>query len=608
MSKWFDKLTYAIPIVILIVLGALLGPASAFAAPTWLPPSRLSSLKGAQALPAVAMDLHGDSVAVWTVAEGAGVKRVEASVRPAGGSWSTPVPLPAAGQIALNPQVAFDGAGDATVVWLEVEGSSSVLRSVAMPAGSGWIPAVDVSSAGDRPSGFDLAVGSAGEAIVAYEERVGGKTRVGVTTRRAGGTWTAAATVSAAGDEAFAPSVALGDGGAAAVIWATVNTVQAVERPLGGSWTEPADVATGQASYSPAIAVAPDGEVVALWRKAGGEGALVEVASETAGVWSPPQYVGAGFFYSGPPQIAIDADGEAVALWERSEAGVMSVLTASRSHGGAFTTPLELSHPGATVSFAPRLAISPAGQATAVWLTGQSAASVVTAAVRPVGGGWGMPTDLTAPGSYANAPVVAADAGGDAVAVWESGNGPAAIEAVGFDGAGPELRYVAIPASGTAGTPASFSVGNSTSADGAITVGPTASGAAPKAGGPAPEPGGPAPEPDRLARSRRTALVHGGRAALVLNCAAAPCTGVAELLLRPQPHRSATAKASRLHLFLAGKSPFNVSTAQATIEVTLRPAVLARLRSAANYRLKVRLRGRGIQAGPLTLRLPPQHH
>lgn len=240
------------------------------------------------------------------------------------------------------------------------------------------------------------------------------------------------------------------------------------------------------------------------------------------------------------------------------------------------------------------------------------------------------PTDLTVPGAYANNPVVAADTHGDAVAAWESGTPATTIEAAGFDGAGPELRSVSIPSSGTAGTPTGFSVdavdvwsgvtaawtfgdgaaatgavvshtygapgqfsvalsatdgsGNSTRANGVIAV-------AKRTG---------------VARSRRIALVRNGRAALVLTCASAPCTGLAELRVRPQP-RHGQANAKHRRLLLAGKSPFNLSTAHATVKVKLRPSVLTRLRSAASHQLKVRLQGRGIQAGPLTLRLAHHH-
>ena len=374
---------------------------------------------------------------------------------------------------------------------------------------------------------------------------------------------------------------------------------------------------------------ARDGEAIAVWRKSeNGKGAFVQSASETGEGWSPPQELGVGFFYSGAPRIAIDAGGEAVALWERSESSAYSILAASRPRGGAWSAPTELSHPGEEASYAPKLAINPAGQVAAVWLSGELTKRVISTSVRAVGGSWNAPTDLTAPGAYANEPVVAADAHGDAVAAWETGNSATTIEAAGFDGAGPELRSASIPSSTTAGTPTPFSVdavdvwsgatvawtfgegrgatgasvrhtyrapgqfsivltatdgsGNSTSLRRAITVG--------------------------LVHFRRIALVRNGRAALILSCASTPCTGLAELGVRSPPrHAKSKAKQARRPL-LAGKAPFNISTTHATLKVKLRPFVITRLRGAASHQLRVHLQGRGIQAGPLTLRSAVHHH
>ena len=127
-------------LLLLLVFGALFGPASAIAAPTWLAPSQLSSSKEGLNSPDLAMDARGNSVAVWSAPEGSAVERIEASVRPAGGSWSGPVPLSAGGVKAQDPQVAVDDAGDATVVWSQEEGSATVLRSVTMSAGSDGLP------------------------------------------------------------------------------------------------------------------------------------------------------------------------------------------------------------------------------------------------------------------------------------------------------------------------------------------------------------------------------------------------------------------------------------------------------------------------------------
>ncbi len=585
------------------------------------------------------MDARGDSVAVWSAPEGAEAERIEASVRPAGGDWGAPVPLSPAGVKTRSSAVAIDDAGNATVVWLQEEGETAILRSSTLAVGSTWTPAVDVSRPGEEPSYFEVAVDSAGEAVVSYDDHFEVMSyRVRVTTRQQGGAWAEPITISAAGEQAEVPVLSVGSGGDIAVLWVLNDGVRAVEHPAGGGWTEPVFIVKGENNFFvPAVAVAPDGEAVAVWRNAiNGVGAVVESATETGGVWSEPVELGVGFFYSQAPRVAVDG-GEAVALWERRrEPEPVEVVAATKPKGGAWSAPTELSHSGEDGAL-PSLAISPAGQAVAAWTTGEMDERAIHASVRAPGAGWGAPTDLTAPGDSTN-PTVAADARGDAVMTWEaeaSAGAPVrSIEAAGYDGAGPEIRTVSIPASGTAGVPVPFAVdavnvwsgissvawtfgdgtgatgatpshvynapgrfpvgltavdalGNSTIATGAVTVGLP---------------------PKGVAHGSRTAIVRKGKAALGLTCASAQCAGLAELLVKPAAKHAKGAKKKKPRLALAGKSAFSIApAAHATVGVKLKAAVLKRLGSAPRHQLKVRLQGEGVQAGSVTLRLAPHH-
>src|SRR4051812_35958834 len=75
-------------------------PRSAVAAPTWLEAENLSA-SGSAGGPKIALDAAGDAVAVWNQSS-AGYSIVWATVRPAGGSWSAPEGLSAAGHNAYG--------------------------------------------------------------------------------------------------------------------------------------------------------------------------------------------------------------------------------------------------------------------------------------------------------------------------------------------------------------------------------------------------------------------------------------------------------------------------------------------------------------------------
>src|SRR5580658_9903740 len=86
---------------------ALAAPATAAAAPQWLTPQTVSPTGYDAAQQQVAFDQNGDAIAVWQ--SWGGVNPViEATERPAGGSFSAPQTLSDSSGYAMFPDVAAD--------------------------------------------------------------------------------------------------------------------------------------------------------------------------------------------------------------------------------------------------------------------------------------------------------------------------------------------------------------------------------------------------------------------------------------------------------------------------------------------------------------------
>jgi hypothetical protein len=137
--------------------------------------------------------------------------------------------------------------------------------------------------------------------------------------------------------------------------------------------------------------------------------------------WSRPTLLGLGLH----PSIAVDASGEAVAVWEEipapdSASPQATVESASRPPGGTWSQPTTISAPGLVSGrMSPQVAISPGGEAVAVWGTNRGPNRLESAS-RPPDGGWTPPTVITRQphrlGGYEQQ--VAIDRSGDAIAVW----------------------------------------------------------------------------------------------------------------------------------------------------------------------------------------------
>ena len=88
----------------------------------------------------------------------------------------------------------------------------------------------------------------------------------------------------------------------------------------------------------------------------------------------------------------------------------------------AWLEPVDLSAPGEDAE-SPQVAVDPASNMVAVWVRSEGGKDIVQATSRPAGGGWGPAVPLSAPGENAEAPRVAVDSAGNAVAVWTRFNG-----------------------------------------------------------------------------------------------------------------------------------------------------------------------------------------
>jgi len=447
----------------------LLAVAPASAAPAWLAPVNLSEAGETTARPQVAVDAQGDAVAVWEHSNGIDYV-VQASVRPAGGSWQTPVDLSESVPSQLNPRVAVDPGGEAIAVWRLTSGGARVQASV-RPAGGSWQTPVDLSEAGKEAGGPDVALNPQGEAIVTWTGSHGGNSIVQASARPAGGSWQTPVELSKvkAGENAGSASVALDSKGDAVAVWERSNesayVVQASERPAGGSWQTPLDLSGPAAEPTDEqVAIDSQGDAVAVWQFWNGEPHGVQASEMPAGgSWQTPLDISESGMLSLHPSVAVDPGGDAIATWEVDEgAGHFVAQASSMPAGGSWQTPVQLSEAGESAGRA-SIAFDPHGDAVAVWSASNGAGSIVQASSMPAGGSWQTPVQLSEAGEYALDSTVAVDSHGDAVAVWErfphnDNQEMDVVQAAEHVAAGPLLNEVSIPTSGVAGQQLSFSV------------------------------------------------------------------------------------------------------------------------------------------------------
>jgi hypothetical protein len=353
----------------------------------------------------LAVNARGDAVAIWTLAKG-GVSHLEAAFRPAGGRFGSAeeVAPPLPNTTYATADVGLDGRADATAVWTANTSTTSEVFAARRPYG-GRFGAAQALGAGVSPA---VGVSAAGEAVATwlsgsfFKEVVQAAFRPAATTR-----FGSVQDVSTAGDTPpCCVALATNARGDAVVVWpvyiGSAETLHAAIRPAGGRF--------------------------------GPEEAVDGLAST-------------GF------SLAVDARGGVTVAWLIDDFVVFPLEATYRPPHGTFAPPRELSPDAGYVS----LVSGRSGSTVIVW--SRFAGDYVVQAARMRAGALGAARDLSKPGYNAIGTAVAADGAGDAVAVWlRSSGGTFFVQEAAYDGAGPRLAALSVPARARVGERLQLSV------------------------------------------------------------------------------------------------------------------------------------------------------
>ncbi len=256
------------------VLASVGEPASGFSAPTIISPTPLTVENEAGEV-RLAIDPGGDVTAVWAYHEAAAkLYVVQGASRPAGGSFSAPISLSEASESAYEPAVAIDSNGDAIAVWTAESGTSFGIQA------STW----DLGGSGSTPIGL-----------------------------------------SEAGADASTPEIAMTPGGAATVVWISTDSedfwiVQASAGSPGASFSTPADLsAPGEDAEDPDVAMNAGGAATVVWQRFDGANKIAQASTSAGGAdFGPAVDLSASGKNAVFPAVAMDGAGDATAVWSHA--------------------------------------------------------------------------------------------------------------------------------------------------------------------------------------------------------------------------------------------------------------------------------------------------
>jgi hypothetical protein len=320
-----------------------------------------------------------------------------------------------------QPQLASDGSGDVVAVWRDVDDNAESIRAAFRPRNGSFGDSETISGPAVAAESPRVAMDRLGNAVAVWHVSTTGRDSVvQAAIRPAGGAWTAPQALSDTNEPAFGPDVAI-EAGRMTAVWVARHewrpVIQTASRTMAGLWTLPSTISGPVGgSYAPTVALDDNGGAVAAWQWWDGSYRRIEAATRSSdGAWSKPEELSAPGHTASAPVIAMDAAGNAIAAWIRSNGVAPAAQTASRSAGGAWDLPRNLSRRGRNAASID-LAMNRRGDAVVSWV---QAAGLKTAFRAPGETKWTrVPITASWGGLGAH---VALDEDGDATVVWDDG-------------------------------------------------------------------------------------------------------------------------------------------------------------------------------------------
>jgi hypothetical protein len=370
-------------------------------------------------------DAQDNAVVVWTEARlsiGQAITLeylVRTSLRPVDGQWQ---PAETLSHLGLDPEVAVDAHGDTIAVWRSVSGIQTATR----PAGGSWLPPQTVATPGGREP--QVASDASGDVIVvAPRQGHGASTGIQAVLRPSGDAFSPAQTISTPGND-FDPRMAMNARGDALVAWERDSghscIVEAAFHPANARWSKPRVLSDSHAGCPADQHVAIDGrgDAIVAWLAQRGRTQFVESATRGAnGRWTA-RILATAPVIDETVDVGMDTRGDTMVVWHEEAlkgngSGIWTRLrTAGRRWGTARTIPGAHGGP-------PSLAIDPRGDALVTWQDKRG----IEAAARPTGGSWQKPYTVSAhehldPG-VGDDGLASLDNRGDALATWQNNEG-----------------------------------------------------------------------------------------------------------------------------------------------------------------------------------------
>lgn len=393
----------------------------------WSPTVTNLSVRGQDALiPQVASNNNGNAVAVWSLYDGVNALIQAAQFK--NKEWGTAVAISASGGNASTPRVAVNGSGNARAIWISNNTGNQVVEMAGYNDKTAlWSEISQVSAPGQDANTPRIAMNEAGATAIVWT-LFNGSNWVVQAKLYVAGAWMDTITLSTPLRNAFTPEVVVSSSGAVIVVWSRLdfdNNTHVIEsiRFQNGRWGEVNTISNpGLDTKLPQLAVDQAGNVTVVWMQANGE--LYNIQSRRwsgATGWDNNVALSPVGENADSPGVAADGSATAIAIWTQQLTDGVWTLRSKRFSAGRWGDLKAFASGGQSAS-SPHIAADNGGSATAVWVRSDGTHTLILGS-HFMNGAWTPATALSAGGQNADLPQVTMLGKDQAALVWLRSNG-----------------------------------------------------------------------------------------------------------------------------------------------------------------------------------------
>ncbi len=344
--------------------------------------------------------------------------------------FSAPINVSNNADFSFTPQVAVDSNGTIYMAWEDdTATNSNILFSRSTDGGATFSTPINLSNTSGFSFNPRIAVGSAGNVNVVWEDETPGNTVIRFShSTNAGVTFSTPINLANDSADSGSQQIAADTAGDIYVVWEhdSLNMGIFFSRSTddGATFSAPTDLSTNSSgSFSPQVALGPSGSLTVVWEDDAQLASDISFShsSDHGATFSIPESLSLHTGNSASAQVATDLNGNIDVVWANNSPGNFDIFFSRSADGVTFSAPKDISN-ASGVAQNPQMGLDAKGNINVIWQDNTPPdfnADIYFARSSDGGITFSSPLNISNTAGFSGNPFLIVDAGANINVAWE---------------------------------------------------------------------------------------------------------------------------------------------------------------------------------------------